>query len=98
MISLKPLSCPTSYLLAGRYICTTEFAVHTFPSFTCRDNLVSLAVRACAFEAKNSTDNSRYEIGNHDFSFPLFGDKNMLVTSDIFLEDPRVIVKCCVWH
>jgi hypothetical protein len=89
MISLKPLSCPTSYLLAGRYICTTEFTVYTFPFFTRRDNLVSLALRACAFEAKNSTDNSRYEIGIHDLSFPLFEDENVLIASDIFSEDPR---------
>ena len=35
----------------------TEFTAHTFPSFARRDNLVSLALRARAFEAKNSTDN-----------------------------------------
>ncbi len=70
-------------------MCTTEFTVYTFPIFTCRNNLVSLTPRACAFEAKNSTDNSRYEIGNHDLSSPLFEDENMLIASDIFSEDPR---------
>ena len=84
MISLKPLGCPTSDLLAGRYICTTEVTAYTFPLFTRRDNLVSLALRACALEAKNSIDNCRYEIGIHDLSSPLFEDENVLIASDIF--------------
>jgi len=76
-------------LLAWRHICAAKFTTHTFHSFARRDNLVSLALRACAFEAKNSTDNSRYEIGIHELSFPLFEDENVLIASDIFSEDPR---------
>ncbi len=46
-------------LLTGRYIRSAEFTAHNFPFFARRDNLISLAPRACALEAKKSANHSR---------------------------------------